>query len=362
MTRSLDRKLFEVIEDKKIPKIIKLKKIKYLVNLGANFDAIYQGKSSLTVASELNEEEVVAFLEEKGAKKIVLSEEQRNQLGAELYLALKNDKNEEAIDLIEAGANLEYISEDDKEYGGRNIMMMAIFKNNKDMVRKLIYEGFRVDSPNNNGTRAIHTAVKEGSKEIVDILIEAGADIDIKDDNGYTSLIWAATLCKEEIVDVLLDNKAKLNEQNNNGMTALNCACWKCNADITKKLIKAGADIELADRSGETPLITACEMNDFDVASILVNNKARINVRGGTNGWTPLMHAAFNGNNDLVKLLIANGADESMKSTCGVRLMSMAKDEETKKVIIEAVRTRDSQKNKRSNIISRLKGSILGRN
>ena len=103
-------------------------------------------------------------------------------------------------------------------------------------------------------------------------------------------------------------------------------------------------------------------MNDFDVASILVNNKARINVRGGTNGWTPLMHAAFNGNNDLVKLLIANGADESMKSTCGVRLMSMAKDEETKKVIIEAVRTRDSQKNKRSNIISRLKGSILGRN
>jgi len=112
------------------------------------------------------------------------------------------------------------------------------------------------------------------------------------------------------------------------------------NWDLAKKFIEAGADVDQWDVYGEAPLFTAIGLDtkrDGGHASIDAANETDgeglirlllerganpnqqlyfhpANVRGSTNtrGATPLMRAAVNGDLELVKLLLAHGADAKL--------------------------------------------------
>ena len=79
----LNQQLFNVLADEKVSDEARLKKIKYLVYLGADLDASDKyGQTVLDIAKHYGKDNCVEFLEElqqKGEPKVeILSEEEKN--------------------------------------------------------------------------------------------------------------------------------------------------------------------------------------------------------------------------------------------------------------------------------------------
>ena len=118
----LNEQLFNVIADEKVSNEAKLKKLKYLVRLGADVNARLYGKSLLSKAIE-NEAgaEVQNFLREKGANEWVIPKEEALELGRGFW----NDKGElksleDIKELLKKGADLEA-----KDKDGETALMKA---------------------------------------------------------------------------------------------------------------------------------------------------------------------------------------------------------------------------------------------
>jgi ankyrin repeat protein len=98
--------------------------------------------------------------------------------------------------------------------------------------------------------------------------------------------------------------------QSHHPSTALTVAAERGDAAQVKRLITAGADVNEKDKAGYTALMWAARNGHTEVAGLLVEARADMNVRDcASAGWTPLMHAIHKNQNDLARLLIERGAD-----------------------------------------------------
>lgn len=169
-------------------------------------------------------------------------------------------------------------------------------------------------------------AAQKGHSDIVKYLLDHGADPNIKDNDGDTPLIivakthdWAFdTVAKpydsdygkylqSEIVKLLLSKGADVDAQDEAGLTALSWAIDRHNFSIEEILIKAGANY---DSETQTEiLISACDQGDLKTVSKMISDGADINKHSKRDGETALMRAASRGRNEIVKLLLSNGAE-----------------------------------------------------
>ena len=74
----------------------------------------------------------------------------------------------------------------------------------------------------------------------------------------------------------------------------------------------------------------------------MLENGADVNAKGYSD-WTALMHASNYGHKDVVELLIEKGADISAESTGGWTAMKVSNNEETRKVIINAIKEKNKK-------------------
>ena len=75
-----------------------------------------------------------------------------------------------------------------------------------------------------------------------------------------------------------------------------------------RALIEAGADINKATDNGRTPLLFAAQENHEAVVRALIEAGADVNKARG-DGVTPLLFAAYTGHEAVVRALIKAGAD-----------------------------------------------------
>ena len=127
-----------------------------------------------------------------------------------------------------------------------------------------------------------------------------------------------------------------LRQKDEHGWTALHVAIVHKQASAAKHLVTQGAPIEERDNKGRTPLLIAAQQNLPDIVALLVAKKrAQINANkkrwsskrqvaarlrayvdtADQRGWTALHHAAANGNEDMVKELIAAGAQVDSRNS-----------------------------------------------
>ena len=94
-----------------------------------------------------------------------------------------------------------------------------------------------------------------------------------------------------------------------------------CNdGDISKvrKLLDEGrVSVHDTTEEGESLLSLACNAGYFELAQVLLAMRANVEDRGIKGDCTPLMEAASAGHVDIVKLLIAHGADVNAQSSSG---------------------------------------------
>lgn len=182
-------------------------------------------------------------------------------------------------------------------------------------LQSLIQKGGDVNAKNGgSGKTALMEAAKQGHIESVKALLKAGADVNLRDDYDDTALTWATGKCHTAIVQVLIDKSADVNAQNKGyGSTSLMMAA-ECNDVVSiKALLGKGANLNVKNHLGMTALGAATFKGRTETVKILLDAGATAN-EVWTKGETgPLYYAAMKGNDPIVKLLIAKGADVNIR-------------------------------------------------
>lgn len=158
------------------------------------------------------------------------------------------------------------------------------------------------------GMAALITACTYGFNDIAKYLISEGADVNIQDTMyGYTALFGAAYSSKE-LVEILLANGADIHIRSKEETTAFTMSVFgalggSVTTDVASMLLERGADVD--------------ETSDTGPAA----------------GYTCLMMIAGAGNPELVRFLLANGADINAEAKDGATAMSMAMRENNAEMV-----------------------------
>ena len=96
---------------------------------------------------------------------------------------------------------------------------------------------------------------------------------------------------------------------------------------LVLKLLKQGAELEWRNPrgGGSTPLAIACGRGSYEAAEALCAHGAELDTRADDQ-CTPLMHAAFHGHPKVCAMLLALGADPSLKNEDGRTALDRARD------------------------------------
>lgn len=107
--------------------------------------------------------------------------------------------------------------------------------------------------------------------------------------------------------------------------TPLMFAAFNGHAAVAEYLLDAGAEIDARDNSGRTALMFAASGPFPEAVGLLLERGAEVNVQGTLEGFTPLMTAAAEGLADVVRILLAAGADRDIKDEDGDTALSFAR-------------------------------------
>jgi len=136
---------------------------------------------------------------------------------------------------------------------------------------------------------ALFTAIRRGSTSDVGRLIATGVSPNVKDAQGTPALMAAALFADGDMVELLL---------------------------------KRGADPNLADESGATALMWS--VPDRDKVQRLLDRGAMVDARTDTGRTALLVAASYPGTVDLLRLLLARGADLRAQDRAGTTALALA--------------------------------------
>jgi uncharacterized protein len=237
-------------------------------------------------------------------------------------------------------------------------LFSAVDGNCIDLTTKLLDEGASLDARDRLGARPLSHAAKSGHLGMVDLLLARGAPIDARNLDGATALYFAAEGSHILIAQRLIERGADVNLTGRSGTSPIAAAAYAGNDLIVEALLTHGADARTPDKTGKTPLIYAAASARFDIVKRLLAQNIDVNARyrndltllmwasgpdqavpeaeaikvvaylvdAGAHiddrddrGRTALMIAAEGGHADIADLLLARGADPSLKDKAGKR-------------------------------------------
>ncbi|XP_041364259.1 ankyrin repeat domain-containing protein 50-like [Gigantopelta aegis] len=191
----------------------------------------------------------------------------------------------------------------------------AIIEKNVTLVKEILESDFDVDFQY-RGQTALQLAVREGNLEICRLLIERGADVNMRDAEMNSLLNSACWRGHADIAKLLIENQADIDDRNDNGATALHVCAFKGHSDMCRMLLNADCDLDLLNRRGQTALYTATEQGYEDIMRMLIKAGCDGNSGDLHDNKTPLIVAAQLGNGSLVQVLLDGGC----KTDCRDRL------------------------------------------
>jgi len=261
---------------------------------------------------------------------------------------------------------------------GQTVLMTAARTGNPAAARVLIEHGADVNARESQlGETALMWAASENQAKVVTLLASRGADINARSSTiqfpkdrfglegvltilphgNWTPLMYAARDGGVDAARALAKAGAEVNATDPDGTTALILAIMNAHYDTANAILEAGADPNITDKAGMAALYAAVDMSSLgevygmpprkvndtlkptDVMSRLIAKGAVVDAllksptlqRNHTPGegqlgagTTPLMRAARNGDFAAMQILLAAGADPTLKQPRGTTALMMA--------------------------------------
>ena len=186
-------------------------------------------------------------------------------------------------------------------------------------------------------------AAMQGDNDSVRSLLKQKVDVNTPQGDGSTALHWAAYRDDLEMVKLLLAAGANAKAATREGaITPLLMACQNGNAALIETLLKAGSDANAVKTNGTTPLMMAAASGHADAVQTLLAHGANVNAKESAHGQTALMFAAALNRAAVIKVLMANGADASVAT--GVRKLERVRFDQDGNVVEEKAGEKVSEK------------------
>jgi uncharacterized protein len=225
-----------------------------------------------------------------------------------------------ATELLDYGASVDARD----RFGARPLSHAARF-GHLGMVDLLLARGALINARNLAGATALYFAADGGHVSVAQRLIELGADVNLTGRSGISPVAAAAYAGSDAIVEALLARGADERVPDDTGKPPIVYAAARARLDIMKRLLGRNMDINARYQHDLTLLMWASgadekvpEAEAIKVVKYLVDAGARIDDRDAR-GRTALMIAAEGGRAEIVALLLARGADPSLKDQAGKR-------------------------------------------
>jgi ankyrin repeat protein len=226
------------------------------------------------------------------------------------------------------------------------------------MATELLDHGASVDARDRLGARPLSHAARFGHLEMADLLLARGAPINARNLAGATALYFAAEGGHTPIAQRLIERGADAKLAGRSGISPVAAAAYAGNDAIVEALLAGGADERAPDETGKPPIVYAAAGARLDIVKRLLARNIDINARypndltllmwasgpdekapeaqaikvvsylldAGAHiddrddrGRTALMIAAEGGHAEIASLLMARGADVSLKDKAGKR-------------------------------------------
>ena len=297
--------------------------VKLLLDAGAKVDAKNEnGWTPLMFAREQRKKKIVELLRSAGA-------DEKGAATAAFLDAAQVCDIEKIKSLLAAGVDVNV-----RGRGGETALMSAVESGGADafkVVKLLLSAGADVAAVDGEGEAALIKAAERGLADIAALLLDAGADANTKVEggwlNGHTALM-AAARCKSEaaveIVSLLLILGADVNAKDGDGETALSFAKGWGRKEVVRLLQEAGAvDSQGDDRAALNAVTQALSSG---VETIAAAARREILASG-------LIDAAQAGDAERVKALLAIGADVNAKNKDGKTALDMAGEQGNEEIV-----------------------------
>jgi ankyrin repeat protein len=300
------------------------------------------GMTALHWAVHRNDGETARLLLEAGADFRVT-----NRTGARpLYLAAINGSAELIKLLLDAGEDPNAVLTSE----GETVLMLTAYTGNPEAVAVLLDRGADINARQFRGQTAVMWAGAEGHTGVVKLLIDRGADLTLssaastkperRPAGGMTALLFASRQGKVDTARALVEGGADVNQTGADNTSPLLIAVVNGHYEIASMLIEHGADPSTADNNGRTPLYAAIDLRNVQWsqgpapelpqdrhmamieqlldagADLTVKITGKVKHRGSFDmrwtdlkGGTPFLRAAWNGDIEVMRLLLERGAD-----------------------------------------------------
>lgn len=273
-----------------------------LLAAGARVDqeSMYEG-TALHVAARAGKTEMVRLLVEAGAD-LEVGDVCRE---TPLQNAVRGGHLAACRLLVEKGARL-WPGSDDKD-----ALRVAVVENEPEILKVFLASGKLGD------LRAARLPlVSRNHVEVTRVLLDAGIRLDPADNESVA--MAAGELGDVEVMKRLLAMGLKLGpvggtkgrtRYESGGYAAMDSAIGHGRKDLVRFLLACGVDPNDPDRDNRAALFAAVRSSNKPAAILLCDAGAQINAQGGSSGSTPLMRAAGQGDEEMVRVLLARGAE-----------------------------------------------------
>jgi len=217
---------------------------------------------------------------------------------------------------------------------GHTPLFFASGIGNLELVKLLLNQGADPKASDPHGDQPIHEAARSRNTAVVQALLEKGADVNARGFLATTPLHQAVIIKSDkEMCAFLLSRGAAVNLKDELGDTPLHAAALtEGQSSAIELLIDHGADITARNNIGEMPMGLAGMYHQAENAAVLLQHgakwdifsaaslgnlaevkvllKADLRLVATTNSQgTALLPAVVRGNEDIVRVLLENGAD-----------------------------------------------------